>query len=499
MTPTLSKTEVFASLPPVWPEDVKPRIRALLAARPNHKLVVLDDDPTGTQTVHDVPVLTNWDTQDLKRELDEPGHCFYVLTNSRSLVAAEARRLLEGVATSLSQALKSRGGRNVAIPVTRSDSTLRGHYPLETDVLSEKLGPFDATLIIPYFEAGGRHTIHDVHYVAEADKLTPAAETPFAKDAVFGYTQSNLRDWVQEKTQGRVQAAEVASVSIETLRIGGPEAVCAQLLSLDPGTTCIVNSAALRDMDVFALGLLMAEAKGKRYLLRSAAQIVAARLGLEQRPLLTREDLGTDGEGGGLIIVGSYVPKTTEQLARFLGGATSQSPSLPPQGDTDVATPIPLHVPDLLDEQKREQTLDAALATLHTALRANQDVIVFTSRDLVTGSDAAQNLCIGNSVSAALVELVQRLEVRPRYLIAKGGITSNDIASKGLGMTRGIVAGQLLPGIPVWRVGAETRFPGMPYIVFPGNVGGPDALLEAVTKLKNSEVPAAPTQPPPTP
>lgn len=468
MNAILSKAEVFASLPPVWPEDVKPRIRELLAKRPRHKLVVLDDDPTGTQTVHDVPVLTTWEPEALAREFESEGHCFYVLTNSRSLVAEDAQTLVEGVATSLSQVLKQRGDRDVALPVTRSDSTLRGHFPLETDVLSEQLGPFDATLIIPYFEAGGRYTIHDVHYVAEGDKLTPAAETPFAKDAVFGYQNSNLRDWVQEKTRGRVQAAEVASVSLDAIRKGGPEAVCAQLMSLTPGSTCIVNAAALRDMDVFALGLLMAESAGKRYLLRSAAQIVAARLGLEQRPLLTAEDLGTNGPGGGLIIVGSYVPKTTEQLSRLLEGS-------------DI-TRIELSVPDLLNGSG----IDVALASVETALRANQDVVVFTSRDLITGSDASANLRIGNSVSAALVELVQRLTVRPRYLIAKGGITSSDVATKGLGLKRGIVAGQILPGIPVWRVGEETRFPGMPYIVFPGNVGGPDALLEVVTKLKSS-------------
>jgi uncharacterized protein YgbK (DUF1537 family) len=471
MNSILSKTEVFASLPPVWPEDVKPRIRELLTTRPNHKLVVLDDDPTGTQTVYDVPVLTTWDPEALARELESDGHCFYVLTNSRSLVEADARKLMEGVAESFSQVLKERGGKDVAIPVTRSDSTLRGHFPLETDVLSEKLGPFDATLIIPYFEAGGRYTINDVHYVAEGDQLTPAAETPFAKDAVFGYKHSNLRDWVQEKTQGRVKAEDVASVSLETIRLGGPDAVCAQLISLAPGSMCIVNAAALRDMDVFALGLLLAESAGKRYLLRSAAQIVAARLGLEPRPLLTSDDLGTDGPGGGLIVVGSYVPKTTEQLTQLLANTNIDRIELP--------------VPALLDEARRAECIEKALGGLHDALRASRDVVLYTSRGLVTGDDAARNLQIGNRVSAALVEIVQRLTVRPRYLIAKGGITSSDLATRGLGVKRAMVAGQLLPGIPVWRLGAEAKFPELIYVVFPGNVGGPNALAEAVSKFNS--------------
>jgi uncharacterized protein YgbK (DUF1537 family) len=487
MSTLLSKSEVFDSLPPLWSEDVKPRIRELLAKRPEHKLVVLDDDPTGTQTVHDTPVLTTWDVEALKAEFALPGPCFYILTNSRSLVAADAKALNHEIATNLRTAAS---GKPFTV-VSRSDSTLRGHFPLETDVLTEELGPFDATLIIPYFEAGGRYTIHDIHYVAEGDQLTPAAETPFAKDAVFGYANSNLREWVEEKTQGRVKAAEVATVSLDTIRVGGPQAVCDQLLGLAKGSTCIVNAAALADMDVFALGLLMAEQNGRRFLLRSAAQIVAACLGLAPRQLLTGEDLMTDGAGGGLIIVGSYVPKTTEQLEWLLEDMEQRRPRRSTVGE-DSNDPcnggdavVPLFVPDLLDASRRSACLENALHTIHQALRANRNAVVFTSRELVTGTDSASNLDIGNGVSAALVELVQRLEVRPRYLIAKGGITSSDVATKGLGLKRGIVAGQILPGVPTWRVGKETRFPGMPYIVFPGNVGGPSALTDAVTRLSS--------------
>jgi uncharacterized protein YgbK (DUF1537 family) len=469
MSPTLSKAEVFATLPPVWPEDVKPRIRELLAAQPRHKLVVLDDDPTGTQTVHDVPVLTTWDPAGLARELANDGHCFFILTNTRSMVSEDAKSLVSDLAASLEQALKGGGGKYVAIPITRSDSTLRGHFPLETDVLGEKLGPFDATLLIPYFEAGGRYTIDDVHYVVEEDKLTPAADTSFAKDAVFGYRNSNLRDWVQEKTQGRVQAAEVASITLETLRTGGPDAVCAQLMCLARDSMCIVNAAALRDMDVFALGLLMAESHGCRYLLRSAAQIVAARLGLEPRPLLRGDELQASGSGGGLVVVGSYVPKTTEQLTHLLANTNIER--------------VELSVPALLDESKRAECIGIALEAIHDALGANLDVVIYTSRGLIAGDNAASSLQIGNNVSTALVEIVRRLTVRPRYIIAKGGITSSDLATRGLGVTRAMVAGQLLPGVPVWHLGTEAKFPELSYVIFPGNVGAPDALAEAVSKL----------------
>lgn len=342
-------------------------------------------------------------------------------------------------------------------------------------------GSFDATFLIPYFEAGGRYTINDVHYVAEGDKLVPTAETPFAKDAAFGYRSSNLREWVEEKTGGRVRAADVHSISIEDLRSASQsqeptQSVSAKLLALPRGTVCVVNAAHPRDMESFALAALTAERAGARFLYRTAAQFVAARLGMgaaaSQPPGLSETEAAAGRLGSrpsGLVIVGSYVPKTTEQLAPLLE-----------QSDVER---VELDVEALLDPTRRDRVIATALAQTHAALHAGRDVVVFTSRKLITGADAARSLDIGRQVSDALVALVQRLEVRPRFLIAKGGITSSDLATRGLGVKRAMVLGQLLPGIPVWRLGAEAKFHGLDYVVFPGNVGGPRALVEALSKL----------------
>ncbi len=459
--------------------------------------MVLDDDPTGTQTVYDVPVLTVWDVETLRAEFAQPGPCFYILTNSRSLTPDATAELNREIALNLKGAAASlppvstenkHGGKDAAAPftvVSRSDSTLRGHFPLETDVLAEELGPFDATVLIPYFEAGGRYTINDVHYVAEGDRLVPAAETPFAKDAAFGYRHSNLREWVEEKTGGNVRAADVHSISIEDLRTAASsheatQAVTAKLLALPRGSVCVVNAAHPRDMEFFALAALTAERAGARFLYRTAAQFVAARLGMgasvSQPPGLS-ESADAAGRLGsrpsGLIVVGSYVPKTTEQLARLLE-------------QTDVER-VELDVEALLDASRRDDVITAALAQTRAALNAGRDVVVFTSRKLITGTDAPRSLDIGRQVSDALVALVQRLDVRPRFLIAKGGITSSDLATRGLGVKRAMVLGQLLPGIPVWRLGAEAKFPGLDYVVFPGNVGGPDALAQAVETLRSKK------------
>ena len=308
--------ELLASLPPAGPESLLPEIRQQLKIAPR-KVVVLDDDPTGTQTVHNIPVLTEWSVEVLSTELQNDLPAFYLLTNSRSMPLAQAQALSIEIGRNLVEAARQTN-RDFAV-VSRSDSTLRGHFPGEVDALARGLGqPFDAWLIIPYFFEGGRYTINDVHYVAEGDKLIPAAETPFAQDAAFGYHASNLRRWVEEKTKGRIPADAVTSISIEDIRQGGPERVARRLLALNQTKVCIVNAASMRDMEVFVRGLLQAEVEGKRFLYRTAASFVQTRAGLAPRPLLTATELELPNSGGGLIVVGSYVPKTSGQVKALL-------------------------------------------------------------------------------------------------------------------------------------------------------------------------------------
>ncbi|MBM3878795.1 MAG: hypothetical protein FJ387_03615 [Verrucomicrobia bacterium] len=489
MATQLDRAKILAALPPPWAEDLLPAIRSAAAAA-GRKLVVLDDDPTGTQTVYGVPVLTRWDPATLKAELASEPPGFYLLTNSRSLPPQAASALNREIAQNLLLAVQPsrpntlppagahpqspRPGPSPHRPlpftlVSRSDSTLRGHFPDEVLAIVQIFGPPDAVLVIPFFEAGGRYTLDDVHYVAEGDWLVPAGETPFARDPVFGYRSSNLRDWVAEKCGQGTPANMVSSVSLDDLRQGGPARVCQRLLELPRASFCIVNAACQRDLEVLVCALLDAETHGRNFLCRTAAPFVAARLGLAPRPLLTATELPLPAHGGGLTLVGSHVPKTTEQLGHLLS-----RPGL---------RPIELAVERLLAPAERSAELAAGLAATNAALAANIDAVVFTSRHLITGQDAEANLAIGQQVSEALVHLVRGLTTPPRYLVAKGGITSSDVATRALGVRRAMVIGQLLPGVPVWELGPETRYPGLPYVVFPGNVGGPEALREAVDRL----------------
>ncbi|XP_071714796.1 uncharacterized protein [Rutidosis leptorrhynchoides] len=282
-------------------------------------LVVLDDDPTGTQTVHDVDVLTEWNVESLVEQLKSRPKCFFILTNSRALSSDKASALITEICQNLSTAAMSVGNNDYTVlkqklvKCTNRSNGLKV-IQIEPNAAVSVLGEMDAWVICPFFLQGGRFTIEDVHYVADADRLIPAGDTEFAKDASFGYKSSNLREWVEVKTGGRIPASSVSSVSIQLLRNGGPTGVYELLCSLKKGSTCIVNSASDRDMAVFAAGMIQAESKGKRFLCRTAASFVYARIGIIAKAPILPNDLGiSKGRSGGLIVVGSYVPKTTEQ------------------------------------------------------------------------------------------------------------------------------------------------------------------------------------------
>jgi len=482
MSGAIDKESTLGNLPDEWPSSLMSTI-AERVALDDQTIVVLDDDPTGTQTVYDLPVITEWSLETLDAEFSRGTPAFYIMTNSRSLTPDAAEVLNKEIATRL-LVTAEKYDRRLSI-VSRSDSTLRGHYPLETDAIADTLqtlgkgGSIDGQIIAPFFLEGGRLTIDDVHYVAEGSNLIPAAETPFAKDAAFGFTQSNLLDYVEEKSKGTIKKAEVQSITIDDVRRGGPERVRAKLKCLSNMQACVVNAVSLRDMEVFALGLLDAEAKDmKRFVVRSAATFVQARIGLPKRPILTANAINNDDalssaaggkKTGGLVVVGSYVPKTTAQLESLLA--------------LDGMEKIEINVLDLIDSEKRPTTISSTLDQVQKAIACGKNTVVYTSRKLMTGNDPSESLTIGNSVSDGLVSIVSKLEVQPRFIIAKGGITSSDVATKGLGIKRAMVLGQAAPGIPVWSIGEEGKFPGMSYVVFPGNVGGNDELSKLVSRL----------------
>jgi len=474
-TETVPREDLLAALPPEWPEaDLRARIREATIAS-GRKVVVLDDDPTGTQTVHDLPVLTRWTPDDLAAAWDEAETTFYVLTNSRRYPLEEASAMNREIARNLVRGARAHGVEPVV--VSRSDSTLRGHFPGEVTALlgtlEAELGVrYDGVAIIPFFLEGGRLTANDVHWVQAGEELTPAAHTEYARDPTFGYRHSNLREWVAEKTAGQVSAASVASVSLRDVREGGPDAVASLLSQVKHRQVVVVNAVSYRDLEVFVWGLMQTESRGSRFLFRTAASFVKVRGGIPDRGLLTFEELhptGLDGEAGGLTLVGSYVQRTTRQLNAAL--------------ELDGTLGLEFHVPRVLDAGDRAAEIERAVDQVERGLRRGQDVILYTSRELIVPADMSQ-LRAAQQVSDALVEVLRRLRLRPAYLIGKGGITSSDLATGALKVRKAQVLGQIVPGVPVWRLGRESRYPGLPYVIFPGNVGGPGALARTIQTLR---------------
>jgi uncharacterized protein YgbK (DUF1537 family) len=281
---------------------------------------------------------------------------------------------------------------------------------------------------------------------------------------------------VAEKTGGHVPADAVLSVGLRDIREGGPEAVRDLLAPVEDRCVIVVNAATYRDVDVFVWGMMQAERQGRRFLFRTAASFVKVRGGISDRGLLAYRELyptGQDCGTGGLTVVGSYVQRTTEQLDAVLK-----------LGDV---LRLELCVAHVLDVQRRAGEINHVLSQAERALRQGRDVVLYTSRELII-PEGMPHLQAGQRVSEALVDIVRRLSIRPAYLIGKGGITSSDLATDGLGIRRAQVLGQILPGVPVWRMGPDSRYPRLPYVVFPGNVGGPDALAQVIQVLRGEEI-----------
>lgn len=441
----------------------------------NRCVVVLDDDPTGIQTVHGLYVYTDWSRETFVRGLISGQPMFFVLTNSRSLSAEETQAVHMEIAEHLAQASLETG--RPFLLVSRGDSTLRGHYPLETETLRQTLEAmlplrYSGEILMPYFQEGGRFTIGDVHYVRTGEQLIPAGMTEFARDSTFPFSSSDLKDWCEERTKGRYPAGEVASISLEELRGLDYGGIVQTLSSLSGFRKLVVNCAHGLDAEVFVTALVQALEEGKEFLIRSAAGLVRALSGVELRPLLTREELrGADHGTGGLVVVGSHVAKTTGQLERLL----REVPHL---------EPICFQAERVLQPDGGRAEEARVLACAERAIRAGTTAVIYTSRQvLVTQQGGVGDLALSTRISRAVSRIVAALSVRPAFLIAKGGITSSDIGVHALGVKRALILGQAAPGVPVWQTGPESKFPGLSYIIFPGNVGEPDTLCRLVRRL----------------
>ncbi|MCI9887486.1 hypothetical protein JT358_03280 [Micrococcales bacterium 31B] len=440
----------------------------------NRSLLVLDDDPTGSQCVRNVDVVFDPDPALIAERVAQPGETCFVLTNSRSLDEADAVARQSALVSDVLTRLRVEHYPHL---VSRSDSTLRGHVIAEVEDLAAQLAArgvtADGVIFVPAMLEAGRFTRDDVHFAVIDGTPTPAAETHFATDATFGYRSSNLKDFLVEKSGGRIARDEVASIGLADIREGRVEGVAAILRGAQGLQWIVVNAEEGSDLDTVAAAQRLVEAEGKTFITRCGPSYVRPLAGQESAAPLTAEELrsGPGRLSHGVVVVGSHVDLTTAQLEvlQSRGGAV--------EVELDAARLLAADAGDYVREQA---------ARVAEALRTD-DVVVYTSRALLRSENPAESLAMSRTISDGVVALVAAvMPRRPAWVVAKGGITSHEVAAKGLGMRRGRVVGQFFTGqiSLVAPVDAPEPSIGCPYVVFPGNVGGRSALADVVERLR---------------
>lgn len=438
----------------------------------NHKIIVLDDDPTGIQKVHGVHVYTNWDEQSILDGFQSDEQMFFILTNSRAFSKEKTVEVHQDITNKVQKISKQLN--QPFLIISRSDSTLRGHFPLETATINATLGESaDGEIVMPFFKEGGRYTIDNIHYVELDGELVPAADTEFAKDRTYGYTKSHLGAYVEEKTAGNFKKEDVTYIELKDLRSLNIEKITEQLMKTENFNKVIVNAISDDDLKVFTVALTKAIASGKEFLYRTAASFTKVIGHVEDKELLSSEQmiLGS-GKAGGLIIVGSHVNKTTQQLNELL--------------KLDTVRSIEFNSDLVLDEAKFEAEIQDRIQELDEHIKNGQTCAIYTKRkrlDLGEGM-AEKELELSVKISDGLTRIIKSLTSEPKYIIAKGGITSSEIGTTALDVRKAFVLGQALPGIPVWRTDENSKYPNMPYIIFPGNVGKVTNLYTIVKSLE---------------
>ncbi|UUX33537.1 four-carbon acid sugar kinase family protein [Fundicoccus culcitae] len=431
----------------------------------NLKIIVLDDDPTGSQTLSDVPIYTAWDENTLRKAFKETSPMFYILTNSRALSKKETIKVHSDIMHNLTIIGKSLSSKFLI--VSRSDSTLRGHYPIETQIISEFIPDLDGEIICPAFIESGRVTIDNVHYIMENNILLPVNKTEFAKDNTFGYENANLIDYIKEKHER--EDISIESISLDNLRSFNESEIMNILINISNFGKIIVNAENYLDLKIFVLFLFKAINKGKKFVVRSAASIVKL-LGIQFSDNIIN-DITQDSKNknGAMYIIGSHTNLTTRQFSRL-------------KKIKDIYC-IELDVKKFLSKKEKKGYIEQISKLIDKHIFNNTTVVIYTQREVIVGNNKEESLLISIEISDSIQQIVQKLSVKPRYILTKGGITSSDIAVKALGVKKAMVMGQIIKGVSVWQLGSESKFRKIPFIVFPGNVGNEWSLVEIYNKL----------------
>lgn len=433
----------------------------------NYKIIVLDDDPTGTQTVKDLPVYTEWSEELIEDGFKQSNNMFYILTNSRALNEEETTILHKEISSNIEKV--SQRLNHPYLIISRGDSTLRGHFYLEPKVLDDaSISGFDAIFYLPEFFEGDRFTYNGVHYLKENGDYIPVSQSEFSNDTTFGFKSETMADFIEEKSKGAIESNQVYHITLEQIRKRKKKEIFNVFEALNNLDAVVVDALNDEDMDYFSACLTEYLAKNnKKFIFRTAASFVKAMC--ETPGEIINLKNYKQNNNGGIIIVGSHVKKTSDQLNHLLNNTNIHS----------IEFDVKQVTKDTLNKYIKEKTTQ-----VEKIISNGEDVVVYTSRDVIKTENLINNLSISTNISNSLVEIIRSLQIQPKFIIAKGGITSSDVATQGLNIKKADVIGQVTKGVPVWLTGNEAKYQKMPYVIFPGNVGDEDTVTE-VYKLNS--------------
>ncbi len=444
------------------------------------KFVVIDDDPTGSQTVHDCLLLLNWDCSTLIKGFESKSNLFFILANTRSLSENDAKLTIEQICKNLKTVITSQAYEEEIVFISRGDSTLRGHNYLEPIALNSCLGPFDATFHIPAFIEGKRLTINGSHFV---DKI-PISQTIFATDKIFGYETSNVKNLLLQQSKSQINFEDIQNLllsDIEMLNDEENNIVFKTLKNLKNNKHVVVdveNYSQLKKLSLVIKKLI----KQKKFLFRTAASFISSiseKKSVSQSEIFFSNLRLRNKEKSflpGLIIVGSYVELSTIQLNNLL--------------EISNCNPIELDVFEFFkitssdnNQKRRNLFKNKFLKEIRFSFEKGKTPVLFTSRQFMS-LDYSEQFNFYNSLSCFIAELVADLKYEIGYLISKGGITTNMILSKGLNADYVYLEGQIFTGISVVTYNLKND-EKIPIVTHPGNIGTKDSLVNIWKVFEN--------------
>tara|TARA_B100000579_G_scaffold395770_1_gene374061 strand:- start:97 stop:1449 length:1353 start_codon:yes stop_codon:yes gene_type:complete len=441
------------------------------------KIIIFDDDPTGSQTVYGCPLLLAWDEESLEKAFKKPSKLIFILANTRSLSSTLADKKIREICSSLKTFFSRKGYvKDDYFYISRGDSTLRGHGVLEPETLAEELGPFHATFHIPAFFEGGRTTEEGIHYL----NGVPVHMTDFGRDKIFGFSTSNLAKWIQEKSSGKIQVENILHLDIKQLDLAilnedGFRTLLSFLSQLEKNVSVVVDAKSPQHLEILVKAIKII-AKEKRFLFRTAASFINSLSGLSPNPksiseLVSLKARNIDLEPKpGLIMVGSHVQLATKQLDILLKENVCEGLEIPV---TELAEIFVLEeYQNLILELE-----DVLLSRIESILYRKKVPVLYTSRDEMQFSSDSERMDFGILLAEFMAILVGKITNKLGYIISKGGITTQLLLQKGLNLSQVNLQGQILPGLSIVQSNSDQN--KLPVITFPGNLGNDKTLLES--------------------